>query len=278
MKEELLELTRKAASPVLATNLAREYLQARILLALQEAGAMIPLAFQGGTALRFLFGLPRFSEDLDFALERPGRSRFELAAVEERLRAQVAREGYEVVTRRRAGSAVESLMVGFPGLLHEAGLSPHVTQRISIRIEVDTNPPAGAGLETTIVRRHALLHLQHYDQPSLLAGKVHALLQRRWAKGRDLFDLFWYLSDLRWPAPNLVLLNNALEQTGWQEPALGAASWRSVVHDRVASLDWTAVERDVEPFLEPGPAVALFGRDNLLKLIAQRGSGRSDRR
>jgi hypothetical protein len=58
---------------VLAGNLAREYLQARTLLALQQAGAMIPMAFQGGTALRFLFGLPRFSEDLDFALERPER-------------------------------------------------------------------------------------------------------------------------------------------------------------------------------------------------------------
>lgn len=269
MKEELLELTRQAASPVLATNLAREYLQARILLALQDAGAMIPLAFQGGTALRFLFGLPRFSEDLDFALERPGRGRFELTAVEERFRAQLVREGYEVVTRRRTGGAVESLMVGVPGLLREAGLSPHDTQRISIRIEVDTNPPAGAGIETTIVRRHALLHLQHYDRPSLLAGKLHAILQRRWTKGRDLFDLFWYLSDPRWPAPNLVLLNNALVQTGWKGSALGADSWRTVVHDRVASLDWTAVERDVEAFLEPGPAVALFGRETLLKLIAR---------
>ena len=278
MKEELLELTRKATSPVLAANLAREYLQARILLVLQEAGAMIPLAFQGGTALRFLFGLPRFSEDLDFALERPGRSRFELAALEGRLTAQLTREGYEVLTRSKTGGAVESLMVGVPGLLHEAGLSPHASQRIGVRIEVDTNPPAGAGLETTIVRRHALLHLQHHDRPSLLAGKVHALLQRRWAKGRDLFDLFWYLSDPRWPASNLVLLNNALEQTGWQGPTLGADAWRAVVHDRVASLDWTAVERDVEPFLEPGPAVALFGKENLLKLIAQRGSGRSDGR
>ena len=68
MKEQLLDIVRGSENPVLAGNLAREHLQARILLALQEAGAMIPLAFQGGTALRFLFGLPRFSVDLDFAL------------------------------------------------------------------------------------------------------------------------------------------------------------------------------------------------------------------
>jgi len=88
MREELLDLARKAASPALAIHRVREYLQARILLALQEAGAMIPLAFQGGTALRFLFDLPRFSEDLDFALERPDRSGFDLEALEGRITAQ----------------------------------------------------------------------------------------------------------------------------------------------------------------------------------------------
>lgn len=271
MKEELLERARTATSPTLAPHLMREYLQARILLALQEAGAMIPLAFQGGTALRFLFDLPRFSEDLDFTLERPGRSPFDLDALAERVAAQLRREGYEVVPRRRTGRAVESLMISLPGLLHEAGLSPHPSQRLGIRIEVDTDPPAGAGLATTIVRRHALLHLQHHDRPSLLAGKLHAILQRRWTKGRDLFDLFWSLSDPRWPEPNLELLNNALEQTGWEGPPLDAASWRGVIRDRVASLDWSAAARDVEPFLEPGPAVALFGRENLLELIAGPG-------
>lgn len=96
---------------------------------------MIPLAFQGGTALRFLFDLPRFSEDLDFTLERPDRSPFDLDALAERVASQLRREGYEVATRHRRGGAVESLMLSFPGLLHEAGLSPHASQRLSIRIE-----------------------------------------------------------------------------------------------------------------------------------------------
>jgi len=118
------------------------------------------------------------------------------------------------------------------------------------------------------MRRHALLNVQHHDRPSLLAGKLHAILQRRWAKGRDLFDLFWYLSDRRWPGPNLVLLTNALSQTGWAGPSLDAASWRMTVRGRIESLDWAAVERDVAPFLEPGPETALFGRATLLKLLA----------
>jgi len=267
MKEQLLDIVRASENPVLAGNLAREHLQARILLVLQEAGAMIPLAFQGGTALRFLFGLPRFSEDLDFALERPERSPFELARVEERIRAQLRREGYEVVTRGRADRVVESILVSFPGLLYEAGLSAHESQTLSIRIEVDTEPPAGAGLTTTIVRRHALLNLQHHDRPSLLSGKLHAILQRVWTKGRDLFDLFWYLSDRRWPGPNLDFLNNALRQTGWEGPVLDDVTWRPVLRERVEAMDWDAAGRDVAPFLEPGPATALFGKENLLKTL-----------
>jgi hypothetical protein len=57
----------------------------------------------------------------------------------------------------------------------------------------------------------------------LLAGKLHAMLSRPWLKGRDLFDLVWYLADRNWPAPNPVLLNNALKQTGWDGPLLTAA-------------------------------------------------------
>ncbi len=267
MREQLLDIVRRTENPVLGRNLAREYLQARLLLALQEAGAMIPLAFQGGTALRFLFGLPRFSEDLDFALQRFHRGGFDFARTGERVTAQLRSEGYELVTRRKTGHVIESLMIGFTGLLHEAGLSPRASQRMSIRIEVDTKPPAGAHLATSIVRRHALLNVQHHDRASLLAGKLHAILQRAWAKGRDLFDLFWYLSDARWPGPNLLLLNNALRQTGWEGPSLDESTWRSVIRDRVASVDWKTAERDVAPFLEPDPAVRLFGKQRLLELL-----------
>jgi hypothetical protein len=268
MREELREIVRTAPDPALAVNLAREYLQARILLALQETGAMIPLAFQGGTALRFLIRLPRFSEDLDFALERPGRAAFDVSRTAEQVRGLLVREGYNPAAKPRASSAVQGIMIRFPGLLYELRLSPHRSRSLAIRVEVDTKPPAGAGLATTIVRRHALLNLQHHDQPSLLAGKLHAVLQRSWTKGRDLFDLFWYLSDPTWPEPNLRLLNNALRQTGWEGRPLDEARWRPEVRSRVEQLDWDAAESDVAPFLEPGPATELFRRESLLKLLS----------
>lgn len=268
MKERLLELIRNAESADHGRNIAREYLQARILTAMQDAGAMIPLAFHGGTALRFLYDLPRFSEDLDFALERPERGDFDLEKISRRVLAQLRREGYEVSEQIRTDRLVESLLLRFHELLHEADLSPHVTERQRIRVEVDTRPPEGAVLATTIVRRHALLNLQHHDRASLLAGKLHAVLQRTWTKGRDLFDLFWYLSDRRWPGPNLTQLNNALAQTGWEGPDLLESTWRSVVEEKVRQLDWEAVRADIEPFLEPGPHTELFTREHLLKMLS----------
>jgi hypothetical protein len=57
-----------------------------------------------------------------------------------------------------------------------------------VKLEVDTRLSQGAVLETTVVRRHVLLRLQHHDRASLLAGKLHAILQRPWPKGRDFYD------------------------------------------------------------------------------------------
>jgi hypothetical protein len=66
MKEDLRSRLQGISGPVEGGNRVREYLQARILASLQRSGAMVPLAFQGGTALRFLYSIRRYSEDLDF--------------------------------------------------------------------------------------------------------------------------------------------------------------------------------------------------------------------
>ncbi len=266
MKSYLQRQIEAAASPVQGRNLAREYLQARILGTLQQAGAMIPLAFHGGTALRFLYAIPRYSEDLDFALERPAANydfRGYLQAIQ---RAFIA-EGYEVNVKLNTQRVVHSAFIRFPGLLYELGLSPHRSEILAVKVEVDTHPPAGAGLATTIIRRHVMLQLQHHDRASLLAGKMHALLQRNYVKGRDLYDLFWYLSAPDWPAPNLTMLNNALAQTGWNSEELTTENWRAVMRQRIATLHWEQVVNDVSPFLDPVFNMALLTRENMLLLL-----------
>lgn len=111
------------------------------------------------------------------------------------------------------------------------------------------------------------LQLQHHDRASLLAGKLHAILQRPYTKGRDLYDLLWYLSDPQWPSPNLTLLNNALRQTGWPGPELTEDTWREAVRERLQGLAWGQVVADVHPFLEPGVDAGLLTLENLLRVL-----------
>jgi len=266
MKEHLIELVRGAAMPEQGRNLAREYLQVRILASLQRAGAMVPLAFHGGTALRFLYGIPRYSEDLDFALER-AEAEYDFRRCVRAVQRDMVSEGYSVDLKVSDAKVVHNAFLGFQGLLYEMGLSQQRGQILSVKMEVDTRPPSGAVLDTTVVRRHLLLQLQHHDRASLLAGKLHAILQRRYVKGRDLYDLLWYLSDPGWPAPNLALLNNALRQTGWSGVQVTAHNWCAVVRDRLEGLAWTRVVADVRPFLEPDAGVGLLTRENLLHLL-----------
>ena len=129
-------------------------------------------------------------------------------------------------------------------------------------------PPAGAGLEVSLVRRHTTLRLYHHDRSSLLAGKLHAVLRRPCTKGRDLYDLIWYLSAPDWPAPNLSLLNAALYQNGWDGEEMVPDSWRHRVRDRLDVLDWERATADVRPFLERQEDVELVTSANALELLA----------
>lgn len=267
MKDHLATLITQSSSPVEGRNLAREYLQARILAALQRTGAMISLAFHGGTALRFLYNLPRYSEDLDFALERP--EGYDFRTYLRAVRSDFMAEGYAIDIKVSDQKVVHSSFVRYPGLLYELGLSPHPTEALAVKIEVDTNPPFGAGLTTTIVRRHTLLRLQHHDQASLFAGKLHAILARPYSKGRDIYDLLWYLADPTWPPPNLLMLGQALRQTGWLGNLPDEHSWRALVRQRLASFDWAQAIADVRPFLQPGEMTDLLTPSILDQLLAE---------
>lgn len=266
MKEYLATLLRPVSNPIEARNLTREYLQALILQSLQRAGAMTALAFHGGTALRFLFLLPRFSEDLDFALEG-NPATYDFRAYLQSIRKYLEAQGYTVTLKVNDEKTVHSAFVRFPNILFELGLSPHRDEVLAVKLEIDTNPPAGARLETSLVRSHVMLNVQHHDRASLLAGKLHAILHRPYFKGRDLYDLMWYLSDKEWPAPNLDLLNNALQQTGWAGEPLSSKNWREAVHKKVESTPWEQAVDDVRPFIASLAELELLTKENLLDFL-----------
>lgn len=267
MKAYIAQLLSGVADPINGRNLVREYLQARILESLQRAGAMVPLAFHGGTALRFLYAIPRYSEELDFALER-SQSSYDFRAYLRASQDEFVKEGYQVGVKLNDKKTVISAFVRFDNLLYEFGLSAQRDEVLAVKIEVDTNPPAGAGLDITLIRRHVTLRLLHHDRSSLLAGKLHALFQRRYVKGRDLYDLLWYLSDPDWPNPNITLLRNALQQTGWDGPVPDEQNWRDILCQRLGNIDWKKSVADVKPFLERSNEVALLTRENFEKLLS----------
>lgn len=263
MKDHLRQLVRGSDAGV-GRNVTREYLQARILEGLQRAGAMSPLALHGGTALRFLYRLPRYSEALDFALEGPPES-YDPERWLTSITRQFRREGYDAVASLRRTRHVHAAWFRFRGLPHELGLSSHRDEVLRVKLEVDTRPPAGAVTRTRLVRRHVSVRIHHHDRATLPAGKLHAILHRPWTKGRDIYDLVWYLSDPEWPAPNLRLLNAARRQTEPMAAKLTERTWREAVATRLEEVEWKAVEADVRPFLERAEDVPL--RRDVLELL-----------
>lgn len=270
MKEQALALARGVSDPGQGLNLLREYLQALILRSLHDSEAFRSLAFVGGTALRFLHSLPRFSEDLDFSTV-PGGS-YDGRGWMERVKRDLTLAGFDPMVTWNERRAVHTGWVRVPRLLHEARLSGRAEEKLAIKLEIDTRPPHGARCERRIVTRHVTFLVQHHDLPSLLAGKLHALLSRPYAKGRDWYDLVWYLSQRPPVAPNVPFLQTALDQTRGAEKD-DARQWRALVSRRLGSLDVQAIRNDVSPFLERPEDAAFLTRENLLGLV-QEGAAR----
>ena len=264
MKDEAISLARGMTDPSQALNRLREYLQAFVLRSFHESEAFRSLAFVGGTALRFLHGLPRFSEDLDFSLVAVDG--YEGKKWMAKVKRDLALAGFIPDVTWNDRKVVHTGWVRVAGILREAGLSAMPDQKLAIKVEIDTRPPAGAHCERRLVTRYMTFLLQHYTLPSLLAGKLHAAITRKYAKGRDWYDLMWYLSQRPPVAPNLLLLQNALDQTQG-DGRHNAQSWRQLVRAQMATLDMQAVCDDVAPFLERPQDASLLTRDNLEGLL-----------
>lgn len=265
MKDYVLELTAQKEGFNAKLNAMREYLQAYILRTLHDQRLFRHSAFVGGTALRFLYDLPRFSEDLDFSLEK--KLDYSFADILKNLKQELALAGYEIAVTYNEEKTVYSAMIKFKKLMFEAGISPLAGQNFSVKIEIDTNPPKGASLQTYLVNKYFPITFLSYDTASLFAGKVGALMSRKYTKGRDFFDLGWYLS--RWTdiSPNIGLLQNGLRQTGWKNEMPTGHTWREVLFKIVEAADWKKVEGDVKNFLENSSDLSVFTQKNILNLI-----------
>ena len=264
MKEEALSLVRSVEDPARRLNLLREYLQAFALRSLHESEAFCCLSFVGGTALRFLFGLPRFSEDLDFSLE--SHEGYEPVKWMEKLKRDLSLAGFNTALRWNDRKTVHTAWIRTADLLHGAGLAAIPEQKLSVKLEIDTRPPEGAACERTLVNRHMVFAIRHHDLPSLMAGKIHALVTRPYVKGRDWYDLLWYRGRRPPVEPNPVLLQNALTQTEGAD-AFEAGEWMQHLCDRLEQVDQRQLMDDIGPFLERPRDAGLLTPENLRAVL-----------
>lgn len=241
----------------------REFLQVLILKIFFDNGAFQNLAFVGGTALRVCFGLRRFSEDLDFNLIQ--RRGYNFASLLNRIQKELKRYNLTAETRTRESGVVQSSFLKFPRLLQELGISEHPRQKLSIKIEIDTNPPEGWRLSVYPVSETFVFAVNGYDLPSLYATKLHACFFRPYIKGRDFYDLVWYLG--RRIEPNYALLNNAIRQTEKRDLKIGPKNFRSFLRSKLEKLNFNSIRRDVERFLEDKSELNFLDSHNILKMI-----------
>lgn len=264
MKDEALAIIREISNPADKLNLLREYVQAMVLRSLHESEAFTNLAFVGGTALRFVHSLPRFSEDLDFSLENCKGYRPELWM--KKVKDDLRFAGFDASVSWNDRTTVHKSWVKVAGLMMDAGLCGRAEQNLSIKLEIDTKPPQGAVSETGIINRHVMLSLRYYNMSSLMAGKVHALITRKYAKGRDWYDLVWYRGKRPPVDPNLEQLQNALNQTQGGG-MLDAECWKAYVIERLQALDCESLVKDVRNFLERPEDAALLTDDNICSVL-----------
>lgn len=253
-------------------NALKEIVQEIALYGMSKSGFFQEGAFYGGTALRIFYGLHRFSEDMDFSLVHPNPS-FALSdylpAVEEELSAvglkmRVEQKNKTKVTDIQSafikgGTLIQIISIQQTDEVLIPGI--HKQEQLKIKLEVDTNPPPGAGFELRYALRPVPYVVRLYDKPSLFAGKIHAVLCRNWArriKGRDLYDYVWYLSQ---DTPvNLFHLQKRLEQSDrWDSSKqLALQDTKDMLKERFSQLDFEVAKKDVIPFLSDASELDLW--------------------
>jgi len=255
-------------------NALKEIFQELALLGLWRAKFFEKATFYGGSALRILYGLPRFSEDLDFSLLKKNKN-FSLDSYNQAITQELAAFGFtaEVPTKVKpwksniesafikAESQKQLLTIEVPGTIMR-GI--HRMQIIKIKMEVDTNPPGSFNTETKFLLSPIPFSVKSFSEPDLFAGKIHALLCRPWVtriKGRDWYDFVWYIS--RHTPVNLAHLKERLIQSkAWKRPdRLDKTALLTWLVQKIDQTDFERAKNDIYPFIKDNSSVAVWSKD-----------------
>ena len=249
----------------------REIIQEIMLLALWRAKFFERAAFYGGTALRLLHGLDRFSEDLDFSLLGADPD-FQLETYFDAVSRELVAFGLEPTMEHRRGTGpIESAFAKMNTLqsLIAVGVSERIRRSVppnrlvKIRFEVDVDPPGSFATEARHVLEPVPFAVRAFAPGSLFAGKVHALLARRWvnrAKGRDWYDFVFFVS--RGVPLDARHLEARLRKSGhWTGGTLDVAGVQGMISDTVENVDLDAAKDEVRRFLVDPRAIDVWSRD-----------------
>ncbi len=246
-----------------AVNGLREVMQEVALAGLYRGGFFDKAAFYGGTCLRIFYGLPRFSEDLDFSLlaSDPG---FSLEPYFRAVREEFSALGLEVevsAKKKTARTGIESAFLKSDTRLF--GFAVHADKTIKIKFEVDVVPPLGFATEEKLLLQPFSFYVKCFSLPDLFAGKMHALLFRNWknrVKGRDWFDFEWYVRN--GTPMRLSHFVIRAEQSGkLHEEYLAEPEFRQLLHQRIEALDVAAARNDVSRFVKDVEALKIWSRN-----------------
>ena len=246
--------TYEASNAIEEEQAIKEIIQEVALFGLWKADFFEVAAFQGGTSLRILHGLPRFSEDLYFILKEADPE-FNWSTYLEKLLDSLVEFGLktEVKDKSRMDQRVKKALLKDNSVSNQLDLSFYRSQedqKQTIKLEIDVNPPEGSKFEDTYRDFPVDFVISHQDLSSNLSLKIHALLCRPYLKGRDWYDFNWYSKN--GVKPNLSLLQAALVQWGpWEgQKLIIDEQWvKDELLNKISSIDWKEAADDVERFM-----------------------------
>lgn len=252
-------------------NALKEIIQQIALLGLWRSKFFEKAAFYGGSALRILYGLDRFSEDIDFSLLKTDKD-FALEdycrAVEDELKSF----GFSVVVEQKvkkfdsnidsafikAGTLKNMIVIDVP---EQVIKKTHSGKLMKVKLEVDKEPPGDFSTEAKYIFHPIPFSVNTFTLPHLFAGKMHAILCRSWGnrvKGRDWYDLVWYVG--REVSVGLKHLENRMKQTGHLETneSLTAELLKQKLYERINATDFNNAKKDVENLLKDPSSLELW--------------------